>query len=66
MCNKLSISPLPDTDEEKSWRDRHLTLIGRAHSLGGFLGLTLELEKPTLGVTLSASCRDVIRPDMFI
>jgi hypothetical protein len=61
MCNRLSISPLPNTDDEDSWRERHLTLLGRAHSLGGFLGLTLELEKPTLGVTLSAGYRDVIR-----
>lgn len=53
MCNRLSISPLPNTDDEDCWRDRHLTLLGRAHSLGGFLGLTLELAKPTLGVTLS-------------
>jgi hypothetical protein len=66
MCNKLSISPLPDTDEEESWRDRHLTLLGCAHSLGGFLELTLELEKPTFGVTLSAGCRDTIYPDTFL
>ncbi|KAG1887268.1 hypothetical protein F4604DRAFT_1239656 [Suillus subluteus] len=57
MCNKLSISPLPDTDEEEAWRDRHLTLLGCAHSLGGFLELTLELEKPTLGdLALEMEC----------
>ncbi|KAG2133669.1 uncharacterized protein EDB93DRAFT_1307039 [Suillus bovinus] len=56
-CNKLSISPFPDTDEEESWRDRHLTLLGNAHSLGGFLGLTLELEKPSLGdLALELEC----------
>lgn len=59
MCNKLSISPLPDTDDEESWRDRHLTLLGHAHSLGGFLGLTLELEKPTLGdLALELECNN--------
>jgi hypothetical protein len=59
MCNKLSISPLPDTDEEESWRDRHLTLLGCAHSLGGFLELTLELEKPTFGdLALELECNN--------
>lgn len=59
MCNRLSISPLPNTDNEDSWRERHLTLLGRAHSLGGFLGLTLELEKPTLGdLALELECNN--------
>ncbi|KAG1779186.1 hypothetical protein EV702DRAFT_1178682 [Suillus placidus] len=59
MCNKLCISPLPDSDEEESWRDRHLTLLGRAHSLGGFLELTLDLAKPTLGdLALELECND--------
>ncbi|KAG2060825.1 hypothetical protein BDR06DRAFT_993108 [Suillus hirtellus] len=58
-CNKLSISPLPDTNEEESWRDHHLALIGRAHSLGGFLGLTLELEKPASGdLALQLECNN--------
>ncbi|KAG1750169.1 hypothetical protein EDB19DRAFT_1846679 [Suillus lakei] len=57
MCNKLSISPHPDPDEEESWRDRHLTLLGRAHSLGGFQELTLEVPKPALGdLALELEC----------
>lgn len=59
ICNNLSISPLPDTDDEESWRDRHLTLLGSAHSLGGFPGLALELEKPTFGdLALELECNN--------
>lgn len=59
MCNKLSISPLPDPDEEESWRDRHLTLLSRAHSLGGFQELTLDAGKPTLGdLALELECNN--------
>ncbi|OAX41158.1 hypothetical protein K503DRAFT_530913 [Rhizopogon vinicolor AM-OR11-026] len=49
MCNELPISPIPDSDSEESWRDRHITLLGRAHSLGGFQEVTFEVAKPTLG-----------------
>lgn len=59
ICNNLSISPLPDTDDEESWRDRHLTLLGSAHSLGGFPGLALELKKPTFGdLALELECNN--------
>lgn len=59
ICNNLSIYPLPDTDDEESWRDRHLTLLGSAHSLGGFPGLALELEKPTFGdLALELECNN--------
>jgi hypothetical protein len=50
MCNKLPVSPIPDSDAEESWRDRHITLLSLAHSLGGFQELTFEVTKPTLGV----------------
>ncbi|OJA14124.1 hypothetical protein AZE42_05031 [Rhizopogon vesiculosus] len=49
MCNELSISPIPDSDSEESWRDSHITLLGRAHSFGGFQEVTFEVAKPTLG-----------------
>lgn len=65
-CNQLPISPIPHSDSEESWRDHHITLLGRAHSLGGFQDLTFEVVKPTLGVTLSAICRNMIRSDTFI
>ncbi|KAG1733634.1 uncharacterized protein EDB91DRAFT_1251291 [Suillus paluster] len=57
LCNKLSISPLLDPDDEESWRDRHLTLLDRAHSLGGFQELTFDAAKPTLGdLALELEC----------
>ncbi|KAG0705679.1 hypothetical protein DFH29DRAFT_1029847 [Suillus ampliporus] len=56
-CNKLSISLLPDPDEEESWRDRHLALLGTAHTLGGFQELTFDVAKPTLGdLALELEC----------
>jgi len=66
MCNKLPISPLPDPDEEELWRDRHLTLLGLAHSLGGFQELAFGVAKPTLGVTSSVVWPDMTGSDTFI
>jgi len=51
MCNGLPISSILDSDSEESWRDHRITLLGRAHSLGGFQLLTFEVAQPKLGVS---------------